>query len=228
MYFIIDANIAAGYYLPQSMTSEKARYRIKCIIDYIRLNIDKHFIYIPNICIAETFSVFYKYAFGAWNPHVIKNGKITRTQFLDIVDKFQTDIHNGKFMYHYEVNRYHILGINYIAPIDHYFQYSRKTNAKKRITPMGTFDHIIISMAMHLSHIHGNKNTCLITTDSRMSNMLNKCKSKISRKTQERIGLDIAENVCGRPFSMNLFPEHLNLKDCTNDDLVKIFGKWPL
>jgi hypothetical protein len=95
-----------------------------------------------------------KYAFGSWNPQVTKKGRtLDKRVYKHLVKQFAADIHNGKFIYHYELSRYHVLRINLVAPLDHYF---RLRKAKSRaVAPMGTFDHLIISMGIHLAHIHG-------------------------------------------------------------------------
>lgn len=226
-YFLLDANITAAYYLPRSIRSKKAANNIEIILNHIR-SFQNHFLYIPNFCIAETFSVFMKHTFGHWNRHVRKHGAGKRTIdkriYQNLVKSFETDIHNGKFMYHYELNRYHILGINLVAPIDHYYQMKRKKN----VMPAGTFDHLIISMGVHLAHIHGRENVCILTADQRMSDLLDKCKSEIKKDTIRKLKLRIAEEVCGKPFSGKLFPHHLNLAICKERNLKEVFGTWPL
>lgn len=63
-YVLLDANVAAGYYLPRSLRSVRARSRIESIIDASRSETGDLFLYIPNFCIAEVFGTFMKYAFG--------------------------------------------------------------------------------------------------------------------------------------------------------------------
>lgn len=229
MYFLIDANIAAGYYLPRSLSSLNARKRTEIIVDHVRSHRKDHFIYLPNICIAETISVFIKHTFGKWNNHIKNKGTIDKRVYSSLVSSFQQDIHNAKFIYHYELNRYHILGINLVAPIDHYFQISRKSTKKKENTnPMKTFDHLVISMGINLVRIHGKDNVCILTADNRMSKVLDKCKSSIKSETINKLKLDTAEEVCGVPFSKDLFPKHLNLNNCKISELEEVFGKWPI
>jgi len=228
MYFLLDSNVVAGYYLPKSLNSKKARKRIELILNFIREDKKDNFLYIPNFCVAEVFSVFMKYTYSAWNRHVKTKGTIDARIYNSLVNQFQSDIHNGKFFYHLELTRYHVLGINLVAPIDHYYQISRKTDKKKRIVPMGTFDHLIISMGINLAHIHGPDNVCIISADDRLTNILDKCKSGISKQTIKKLKLQIAEEVTGKPFGPKLFPHHLNLKTATTTDLNKIFGEWPL
>lgn len=231
MYFLIDANIAAGCYLPRTLNSVKAQKSIQLILDYIRSNPGEHFIYIHNFCIAETFSVFVKHSFGSWNSHVKKKGAIDTRIYKSIVRQFQSDIHNGHFIYHYELSRYHILGINLVAPIDHYYKISRKrSNSSKRrnIVPMGTFDHLIISMGVHLSHIHGRENVCVLSCDDRLIDILKKCKTHIPLSVVKKLDLIMANELTGRRFGPKLFPKHLNLKTATTAEYKRIFPTWPL
>ncbi len=228
MYFIVDANIVAGYYLPQSLNTQKERDKVKLIFKYFKKN--KIFVYIPNICIAETFNVFAKYSFGKWNRQIKKTKPIDTRTYLKIVKKFENDIHNGKFLYHYELNRYHILNSGFISPIDNHYQYSKRkskklSKTKNNVKPMGTFDHLIISMAMELVHIHGKENVCLISLDSRLTNILKICNKGIPKNIIEKLKLkNIASRVRGKEFSKNIFPNCLNLKTCSKDDLDKYFN----
>ncbi len=225
MYLLLDANVTAGYYLPRSLWSKRARLRIENILQSVRSKATEHFLYIPNICIAEVFSVFIKHAFGAWNPH-LKGGTIDKRVYESLVQQFQKDIHNGRFMYHLEVNRYHVLGINLVAPIDHHYRVSRGN--KKNVRPMGTFDHLIISMGINLAHIHGRENVCVISADDRLTNILAKCKSTIPSETVSKLKLSIAQGVTGKPFGPEIFPKHVNLKTARDKDLQDLFGEWPL
>ena len=226
-YLLLDANVVAGYYLPRSLQSTKARARIEMIFDSVRSKRADFFLYIPNFCIAETFGVFMKHAFGKWNPHVKKaGGKIDRRVYERLVSQFQKDIHNGHFINQYELSRYHILGINLVAPIDHHFQISR--GRKKQHRPMGTFDHLLIAMGVQLAHVHGPENVVLVTADSRVTDVLEKCRSGLRSNVVRRLKLDIAERVTGRPFSPQRYPQYVNLKDGTRADLTAAFGTWPL
>lgn len=182
MWFLLDANVTAGYYLPRSLNSKSAAKRIESIFDAVRSGERNDFFYIPNICIAEVFSVFMKHCFGDWNRHLKKKGTIDSRVYERLVRQFQSDIHNGHFLYHYELNRYHVLGINLIAPVDHYFKISR---GRKNVAPMGTFDHLLISMGVHLAHIHGPEKVCILSTDDRLTDILKNAKAE-SRKVRLR------------------------------------------
>lgn len=226
MYLLLDANVVAGYYLPRCLDSKNAKARIGTIFDSVRSGGSTHFLYMPNFCIAETFSVFMKHAFGKWNRHVKKaGGKLDTRVYRSLVKQFEQDIHNGRFIYQYELSRYHILGINLVAPIDHHYQITR---GKRNHKPMGTYDHLIIAMGIHLAHIHGSENVAVVSADSRLTDILAKCKSGLKASVIQKLKLNVAEEVTGRKFSAALFPRHLNLKDATRAELKEVFGDWPL
>jgi hypothetical protein len=228
-YYLIDANIASGYYLRRSAKDEKSADRIEMIIDFIRENRNDYFIYIPNFCVAETVNVFIKHSFGAWNRHVKKKGAIDTRVYQSVIKAFQEDIHNAKFLYHYELDRYHILGINLVAPIDHYYKINRTKNRKRNDpTPSGTFDHLIISMGIQLTKIHGSGSVKILTTDYRLAKVVEKCRSNIRKTTLEKLKMKIAESVTSTDFSKDIFPECIDLSNCSNKELEKEFGMWPL
>jgi len=223
MYLLLDANVTAAYYLPLCTKSKNVARRIENIFNSIRSKEANHFLYLPNFCVAEVFGVFMKYSFGSWNRQVRKT--IDTRIYRSLVEQFQNDIHNGQFIYHYELSRYHILGINLVAPIDHYYQISRKN---KNVIPSGTFDHLIISMGIHLAHIHGSENVTLISADDRLIEILAKCRKGIPWNTRQKLKLNDAESLTGRKFQPKSFPRYVNLKRAKKNELSDIFGIWPL
>jgi hypothetical protein len=225
LYLLLDANVTAGYYLPRCLDSKRAQDRVATIFDSVRSKNSDHFLYIPNFCIAEVFGVFAKHSFGGWNSQVRKKGTIDTRVYRSLKKQFARDIHNGHFLYQYELSRYHILGIDLIAPVDHYFQVTR---GKKRHVPMGTFDQLIISMGIQLAHIHGSDNVVVLTADSRLTNILDKCRAGLNLETIKKLKLDVAREVTGREFSSAIFPKCLNLKTATKADLEATFDLWPL
>ncbi len=239
MYILLDANVTAAYYLARSSKSANVRKRSEIMFNSVRSGASDHFFYLPNFCVAEIFSVFMKYCFGDWNTHVKKTkGTIDSRHYRKIVAQFSADIHNGKFIYHYELSRYHVLAINLVAPVDHYFQISRGrrrgsgrkagTIAKKNVNPMGTFDHLIIAMGLHLVRIHGRENVLIVSADDRLTKVLSKCKTKIPSATIRKLKLDSAQKLTGIPFSPESFPNHVNFTSATNKELKVAFGCWPL
>lgn len=226
MYVVLDTNLVVGYYLPRALNHKRARARARMLIDSIRTGQSRHFLYIPNIVIAETFSIFAKYSFGKNNRQVIKNGGAIDTRvYQSLCSQFKKDIHNGRVFYQLELNRYHVLGIDLVAPIDHYFKIQKKN---KRFHPAGTFDQLIVSMGIHLSHVHGVNNVVLATADTRLTQLVRKCRSDIPSQTVQRLKLDKANDVAGKSFSQELFPEATHLGNARISDLRRIFTKWPL
>jgi hypothetical protein len=209
------------------LSSKRAAKRIKVIFDSARTGESDFFFYIPNFCIAETFSVFMKHAFGKWNTHVKKaGGRIDRRVYESLVKQFQADIHNGAFLNQYELSRYHVLGINLVAPIDHHFQITR--GGAKRHVPSGTFDHLLISMGLQLAKIHGPDNVIIVSSDMRLCKVLDKCRSGLKANVVKKLKLRIGENVTGRAYSPSLYPSCINLVSAKTRDLVHAFGRWPL
>ena len=226
-YLLLDTCVIAGYYLPRSLRSSKAAERIEVVLDSIRTGgAPDLFPYIPNLCIAEAFSVFAKHAFGKWNNHVKKT--IDTRVYGSLRKQFAADIHNGSLLYQYELSRYHVLATELVAPLDHYFQHTRNRTRKRNHRPMGTMDHLIVAMGIHLTHVHGAGNVVLVTSDDRLSNILRRCRSGISGETAKRLKLDVAEKITGKKFDPDLFPVPLNLKTATKGDLASALGGWPL
>lgn len=225
-YLLFDANVVAAYYLPRSHSSKRVRERIGTLLDSVRSGASTFFLYIPNYCIAEVFGVFAKHAFGHWNPHLRRSGTIDKRVYKSLVTQFAADIHNARFFYHYELSRYHILGVDLIAPVDHYYQIRR--GEERRHVPMGTFDQLVLSMGIHLSHIHGNTNVAIVSADDRLIDILEKCRDGLPAKTIRKLRLDIAEEITGRPFTPAIFPQPLNLKTATAAQLTEVLGHWPL
>ena len=93
---------------------------------------------------------------------------------------------------------------------------------------MGTFDHLIIAMGIHLAHIHGPNKVCILSADDRLTAILTRCKSNIPKSTLRKLKLQIAEEITGKSFGHNMFPRHLNLKTAGKVELTNVFDKWPL
>ncbi len=225
-FVLLDTNVVAAYYLPRCMRSKKANERIKNIFDAKRSDKADIFLYLPNFCVAEVFSVFMKHSFGHWNKKHVKDGTIDTRVYNSLVNQFEKDIHNGKFIYHYELSRYHVLAINLVAPVDHYFRINR--GKRRQVTPMGTFDHLIIAMGIHLAKVHGSENVAIVSADDRLTNILKKCRSEIPAPTVKKLKLDKCEKLTGHKFEPSTFPIGLNLKTASQNQLSRFFGAWPL
>lgn len=225
LFLLFDASVVVPYYLPEAHKNPKVHHRIVNIIESVRSGMNRHFFYIPNFCIAEVFSTFAKYAYGDWNKQVKPNtihGKVHKS----LRKQFQSDIHNAALFYHYELSRYHVLAINLVAPVDHYFKLTRGLSGN--IIPAGTFDQLIVAMGIHLTKIHGANYVVVITADNRLSKLINKCRSIISESAKKCMQLSAIQQFVGIPFAVRSFPLVLNIDKAKERDLVDIFGQWPL
>jgi hypothetical protein len=169
-------------------------------------------------------NVLRKYRFGKWNKKVSKNGMISKRQFESIYKKFQNDIHNGKLFYHLELSRYHLLNTAFISPIDHHYAFARSSGKKKKNpSPMSTFDLLIIAMGIELVRLHGKGCVKIVTTDNRISQMVERAK-KIKNSTAKELGLYDAGKLVGRNFSKSIYPEVVHLSKATEktfNELIK-------
>jgi hypothetical protein len=226
LYLLLEANIVLGYYLPQSLDFVKARERIQTIIDSVRTKQSSHFLDAPNFCIAEIFSNLAKYSFGRYNRHVVKNsGTIDTRIYQSLCEQFQKDIHNARLLYQLELNRDHVLAVDLVASIDHYFKIRR---TQKYATPSGTFEQLIVAMSIHLAHVHGQSNIEILTADSRLTALVTKCRTPIPARTVQNLKLARAQNVAGKAYGPDIFPEAIHLGKCSEVTLERALGAWPL
>ncbi len=89
---------------------------------------------------------------------------------------------------------------------------------------MGTVDHLIILMGIHLAHIHGKDNVVVVTADDRLSNILNKCNEGISKATIKKLKMNECKTLTGKKFCPDTFPQCINLKTATKNELSSTFG----
>jgi len=216
--------VIVPYFLPKAHKNSEVHARAAALIESVRSGITNHFFYIPNFCIAEVFSTFAKYAYGDWNKQ-IKSGTIHGKVHNSLRKQFQSDIHNAALFYHYELARYHVLAINLVAPVDHYFKLTRGTS--KIVAPAGAFDQLIVAMGIHLTKIHGSGNVVVITADNRLAKLIKKCRSNISDSARRAMQLEKAEKLVGIPFQADSFPLVLNLDTVKGKTLSNVFGQWP-
>lgn len=225
---LFDTSVLVPYYLADATKFPIVTTRMRTLVESVRSGASEHFFYVPNFCIAETFSTFMKYAFSKWNPQ-LKGPLLDKRIHKSLRSQFQADIHNAKLFYHYELSRYHVLAINLVAPIDHHFKMTRKRSKKTRpVAPAGTFDQLIVSMALHLVKIHGDDEVALVTADDRLARLINKCRKPLTATVKKKLGVDDAETLTGVSFSPSSFPIPLNLKTAKDDELAAFFGEWPI
>lgn len=223
MYCLFDASVIVPYYYPKAHKSPKVAKNARILIESVRSGKTTHFFYIPNFCIAEVFSTFMKYAYSDWNVHT-RSGKMHQKIHRKLREQFQEDIHNAKLFYHYELSRYHIIAINLVAPVDHYYKMSRGTGK----TPAGTYDQLIIAMGIHLVKMHGAGNVLVLTTDERLAKIIRRCRRPLRPSVYRRLGLKEALEFTGIRFRPESFPLVLDLDRATDIQIKEVFPEWPL
>lgn len=229
-WLLWDTSVVVPYYLPEVTKNQKAADRAPIICDAVRHHRLDAVCYIPNIVVAETFGVFDRECFSAWDPDVNKhypgrqktlNGK----RYSSVRNKFRRDIHNGALFYQLELNRYHILALDLVAPVDKHLKYYRT----KRTRSMGASDLLIGAMAMHLTKTHGRDNVCLLTADRRMDAIFAKTCPGLAEGTARKLKLDKTSTKLGfGKWRPEIYPQVLDLQRCSNKRLKDFFGEWPL
>ena len=223
-FVLLDANVLAGYYEPKLLLNQQtAAKRIR-----ILLNAVKQGGYpwirplIPNICITEVFNVFSKNARLGWRGKLKKehataiHGKI----YKRICQEFIKDIHNARLLEQWEVNRYHIMAADFVAPIDHHMR-------RKSKRELGAADKIIAGMAIWLVRLFGEEHFRLVTADNDLCKVLRKGR-KIKDVQAESWGLRHAERQTEMDWSREIYPRVIHLERDKDKALRDFFGIWPL
>ncbi|MFH0797003.1 MAG: hypothetical protein V2A65_08120 [Candidatus Omnitrophota bacterium] len=164
-YYLIDTSAIIHYYIPSDKTS-----KIQTIVDKKKNGFA--FLFIPNFCIAEAFNTFakYRYRYATTKP----TKAISEDDYEKCTTKFREHIHEGNLLYHYELNRYHMLNSNLVAPFDHQIDLQREArdgSGKKEDWCLSTFDILFIAMGIELVRIVEKKNLHLITCDTRINHI---------------------------------------------------------
>lgn len=221
-YVLLDANIVAAYFIPEAIRSKTALRRTEILIEAVRKRaVDDIELLLPNICIPEVFGVFAKYAYGKYNKQVTRT--IDTRRYRTAREKLREYIHNGAVLHQYELNRYHILATDLIAPIDHRFQIRKK----KRFNPMSATDHLVVAMGIVLARLHGQASVVVFTGDRRMADAVQRA-TKLKRTTVDSMRLAARAEELGYEWGHQLFPRVINLVEAKDQELELSLGRWPL
>lgn len=229
-FVLLDTSSILGYYVPESATNQDSAKRARIILEAVRHHrVDIHLL-IPNIVVAEVFCQLARLCYSSWDPQVNKKfggkGKTLDTRrYKSACARFRRDIHNGALLYQEELNRYHILALDLIAPIDKYKKLYRKGNVRS----MGTSDLLIGAMALHLSRVHGKENFALISNDRRMEAIFSKSGPTLHLITATNLGLTSKCRELGfGPWCSGIYPHVIDLARCKDSALESFFGHWPM
>lgn len=225
-----DTSVVFPYYLPDASRNATAAERSRIIIDAVRNHHLNAICYIPNIVIAEVFTCFDRECYSGWDSQISSKYPGNQTtlhqkKYRTARKSFSKDIHNGALFYQMELNRYHILALDLVSPVDKYRQFYRSTRTRS----MGSSDLLIGAMAMHLSRLNGKENTALLTGDRRMKAIFANAAPNLKTSTAERLELTKRAPELGfGKWGADIYPNVIDLERDTTKSLKEFFGTWPL
>jgi len=232
VYLILDANVLAGYYAPQTFnkSSMPAADKISNIIDSVQKGCSPHIkLLTPEICVAEAQTVLSKHA----NPTWMGKSKREHSQaihgktYKKIVTTMRADLHGGKLIESIPLQRYHVLAKHLITPIDHNLRI-RKKDGKDFTKELGGTDQLICGISIWLTRLLGQERVWVVTADYRLAKVLEKA-HKVTDQQFVKWGIkEVAEKNIGFHFSKEIYPNPLYLPTATDKQLRKIFGCYPL
>ena len=220
---LVDANVVAAHFSEKTTRSVRLKERSRKLLTGTSPDVDVQFL-IPNFCIAEVFAVLEKYRWGrTWNPHV--KTYLTPTEFEEAREAVQDAIHNGKLLLQCELNRYHVLAVDLLAPINHAYQIRRPRGRQRRIYPAATADMLIGAMGIMLQKQMGPEGLTIVTGDRRLSDVLERAKSVALSQPMKDHLTEIADSL-GLTYGPDLYPAVINLLDNSKVELRKRFPSW--
>jgi hypothetical protein len=229
-FILLDANVPAAHFAPKSTQSRTLIARSTALLSGQAPNLDVRFL-IPNFCIAEVFSVFEKYRWGrTWNPRVSAANTLTPREFSSARRGFGDAIHNASKILQVELDRYHILAVDLISPINNAYQINRarkgpQQTRRRPATPASTYDMLVAAMAIWLSQQYGPDDFTLVTGDGRLANVINRARSASLGAPIRTHLADVAQRL-GLTYGPALYPNVLNLTRATRTQLRQRFPDW--
>lgn len=229
-HLLFDSSVVLPYYVPEATRNKECVDRIKVVLESVRNHRINAICYLPNICVAEVITNMDRQAYSNWDVQINKQyggtGKTLHTgRYRAARKRFFRDIHNGALFYQYELNRYHILALDLIAPVDKYRKFYRKGDQRS----MGSSDFLVGAMAIHLKKLHGDNRFALLTADRRMDAIFASACPNINKNTAANLGLvKKAKELGFEEWSSDLYPRVIDLQRCNDNLLVEFFGVWPL
>jgi len=225
-YVLLDANVVAAYFSPKTTRNKTLVARATKLMEGQSSEIKVRFL-ISNFCIAEVFSVFEKYRWGrTWNAHVKKVNTLTPKEFSKVRQSFRAAIHNSSRLNQVELDRYHVLCVDLISPINNAYKITRdRGQSKKNSNPASTYDMLIAAMGIWLASLHGRDNFTIVTGDRRLADVLARARS-VSLSTAMKNHLKETAAYLGLSYSSDLYPEVVDLAHSSKADLRGRFSQW--
>ena len=204
--YIFDASAAVELYDPRNLKCEKA---VGFIVQQRKIH-KQAILYIPNFCIVEVFNTLARKHF--------KNKTLDERLYGNDLKRFRNDVHWGKTLYSYELNRYHIIAADEIIPLEHHVASEHERDH------LSTFDILIITMACELAYVGSAEDTFLVTCDRRIQKVVNQFKST----EKERGDWKVPGPLDDRSVRRWVPPNVLYLPSLRRGDLQPVPGQKPL
>lgn len=222
-YVLLDACVAAAHFAPQTTHSVNLKNRSRILLSGSAPDTEVRFL-IPNFCIAEVFSVFEKYRWGkTWNKHV--KAALTPAKFVSARKAFGAAIHNGNSILQVELDRYHILCVDLISPVNNAYKIKRDRYKKENVTPAKAYDMQLVAMGIWLQHQYGPDSITVVTGDERLAAVVERAKSaNLGHPIKQH--LDAAAKALSLSYSPALYPTVINLTQAGKSALVARFANW--
>jgi hypothetical protein len=205
--YLFDASAAVELYASRNVKCKKA---VRFIVEQRKTH-KQAVLYIPNFCVVEVFNALARRHF--------KDGVLDDAQYENSLKLFRDDVHWGKTLYSYELNRYHVIGADEIIPIEHHVASEHERDH------LSTFDILIIVMACELAYVGQQEDTFLVTCDKRIQKVVNQFKGT-DLKTREE--WKIPSPLDDRSIRRWVPPNVLYLPALKPDELKPVQGQKPL
>lgn len=231
LYVLLDANVLAGYYAPQTLIRGDAAERIQMLINSVRCGCSSHIrLLTPEICMAESQTVLSKHCIRKWEGNKPKRDDpkaIHGKRYGSLVKQMRDDLHGGSLIESVPLARYHVLAKKLITPIDHNLRLLQR-NRKDNVKELGGTDQLICGTAIWLSRFLGPSRFCVVTADYRLHKVLTRARS-VTPAQARRWRLDnFARDSFGWAWSREIMPRSIHLPTATESELRSVFGAWPL
>ena len=227
-HILVDACVVAAAFAPRTTRSAHLVSRANTLLRSTSTECQPQFL-IPNFCIGETFAVFEKYRWGAsWNPQV--KTCLTKRQFDSARALFHESIHNGTKLLQVELNRYHVLCLDLISPINAAYRIKRNRKrknkpVKKQVTPASTYDLLVVAMGIWLQRQLGPENFVIATGDERLASVVKRAKSVKLRRPIRHHLRDVADRL-GLTYGPEMYPEVVDLVHARVNPLKNALPGW--
>jgi len=204
--YLFDASAAVELYAP-------SRGSIRKIVQHIAEQRKLHrkaALLIPNFCIVEVFNALAKKHF--------RERVLQREDYEDCLKRFREDIHWGRNLYAYDLNRYHVIAADEIIPIEHYVAVEHDRDH------LSTFDILIIAMGCELAFLRHPEPVYLVTCDRRIKKVCDQLKRTDKKVRQNLKGPGAFDEPEGRWVP----PTVLYLPGLRATDIPRVVGQKPL